>query len=140
MSSETHQIPRCKYSYSEIEISDGFMLKSNDANKWFFTKSGEIVSMINATYYDGILHSYSQIIKTISIFLEKPFQSSFIRVSNYPNINYPDALTNVVGTIRDLSGYVVLYENEENCLNKLCFLIYFWNQINSTNMLNHQIL
>lgn len=36
--------------------------------------------MINATYYDGILHIFGRAIKTSSNFFEKPFQSRFINV------------------------------------------------------------
>jgi hypothetical protein len=78
--SEIHQLPDGHGNYNEIQIADGILLNSEPANKWFFTETGEIASMINATYYGGDLWIFGRTIKKVKDFFEKPFQSHYINI------------------------------------------------------------
>lgn len=68
-----HELPMCTSIFEKILLADDFSLSSDKKNKYFMTKCGQIVSMINATCFNNIIHIYGHVIKNKTDFFLKPF-------------------------------------------------------------------
>lgn len=65
--------------YAQVNFG-GFILANNEKNKWFLTKSNEIVQMDYATTYENNIYMFGGKIKYLYPFFRNPFNSTFIKV------------------------------------------------------------
>ena len=61
-------------------IDSDFILSSDFKNKWFLTKTNDIVSMINGTYFLGKICIYGVALKQKQDFFDYPIKSSRINI------------------------------------------------------------
>lgn len=77
---EQHQLQKCHRIFDTVCISKDFILCNNFKDGWFLTKRNNIVSMINATYFEGNIFIYGSEIKTKWDFFEFPIKSSYLNI------------------------------------------------------------
>lgn len=75
-----HTHPECHKSFSKLFLTDGISLENNKKNQWFMTNNGEIVKMINATYFQDTIHVFGSSLKQIDNFFEKPIESKHLHI------------------------------------------------------------
>jgi len=90
-SSKTLHVPtlKCKNGlgfFSKVEYN-GFTLSSDTPNKWFLTKSNEIVAMQYATVEMGVAKIYGCTITERQNIFEIPIQSSFLNIFKSARFN-----------------------------------------------------
>ena len=71
-----HQLLHCHKVFYKVEIEDGLTLTTDVKNKWFLSKTNDIVAMINATYSDQKLCIYGVSVLSKADFFQKPINSS----------------------------------------------------------------
>lgn len=77
---EKHELPMCNGVYAYLNLTKDFVLRTNDKNKWFMTKGGDIVKMLNATYFKQKIHIFGERVNNKYDFFVKPFASSKINI------------------------------------------------------------
>ncbi|VEN39918.1 unnamed protein product [Callosobruchus maculatus] len=77
---ELPEHPNCKNVYNELHLSKEFVLCADNKNQCFMTKTGDIVFMLNATYFKDEIHVYGIRLKTFYDFFSKPFASSKLNI------------------------------------------------------------
>lgn len=66
--------------YSCLYVQEGTILINNLKNKWFMTKSHDIVEMVYVTYKNEDLYIYGSSVNHKIDFFEEPFKSSFLNI------------------------------------------------------------
>lgn len=66
--------------YLKISLADGFVLTSENKNRWFLTKKQEIVGMNYAKYINGTFFINGDSLNRADNFFEKPFCSSRLNI------------------------------------------------------------
>lgn len=75
-----HDVPTCSNAYKRLYLTNDFVLSSDNKNRYFLTNNGQIVSMINATYFKDRIHVYDANLKSKYNFFVKPFASSRLNI------------------------------------------------------------
>lgn len=65
--------------YARVEMNE-YSLSNDRANKWFLTKSGNIVAMSHAEQKNGSIDIYGSHLKQIGTFFRKPFLSTRLNI------------------------------------------------------------
>lgn len=94
-----HDIPTCRNAYKRLHLANDFVLSNDNKNRYFMTNNGEIVSMINATFFEDKIHVYGATLKNKYNFFVKPFASSRLNI---------------------FASKGVIYTNSEGCTKYIC--------------------
>ena len=54
---QNHHVKDRNTIFNRLHIRDNFILSNDSKNKWFITKTNDLVAMENATYYQGKVYT-----------------------------------------------------------------------------------
>lgn len=75
-----HEHPMCKNVYKQLHLAKDFVLRADSKNQYLMTKAGQIVIMLNATYFNEEICIYGIKLNNLYDFFIKPFASSKLNI------------------------------------------------------------